>query len=246
TDGKRLDMHGGGVVRIRPDGSGMEVYCTGVRNILDVAINDEDEIFTYDNTDEHDWMGRLTHMVDGGFYGYPYDFVPRRPYTLWMMADYGGGAATGTLCYNEDALPSEYRGNLFLADFGKRQILRVRIQRDGATFRAVSRENMFSKVPDDFYPVGIAWGADAKSIYICDWQHRDTKETNAVTGRLWRMTYRGISNPQPKPDWYLAAALGRPTNVPTTELLGALSHASHAVRLTAQRLLSRRAKEADE
>jgi hypothetical protein len=30
----------------------------------------------FDNTDEHDWMGRLTHMVDGGFYGYPYDFVP--------------------------------------------------------------------------------------------------------------------------------------------------------------------------
>src|SRR5919201_1123193 len=50
TDGKRVDMHGGGILRLRPDGSGLEVYCTGVRNILDVAVNAEDEIFSYDNT----------------------------------------------------------------------------------------------------------------------------------------------------------------------------------------------------
>jgi hypothetical protein len=82
-------------LRLRPDGTELEVFCTGVRNILDVAINTEDELFTYDNTDEHDWMGRLTHMVEGGVYGYPHDFIPRRPYTLWMMADYGGGSPTG-------------------------------------------------------------------------------------------------------------------------------------------------------
>src|SRR5437867_4726518 len=124
-DGKRVDLHGGGILQLRPEGTELEIYCAGTRNILDVALNAEDEIFTYDNTDEHDWMGRLTHMVDGGFYGYPHDFVPRRPYTLWMMHDFGGGAATGALACNEDALPSEYRGNLFLADFGKRQVLRV-------------------------------------------------------------------------------------------------------------------------
>src|SRR3989442_1000453 len=93
TDGRRLDMQLGGVFRIRPDGTGLEKFCDGVRNILDVAMTSEDELFTYDNTDEHEWMGRLTHMVDGGFYGYPFEFIPRRPYTLWMLADYGPGAA---------------------------------------------------------------------------------------------------------------------------------------------------------
>src|SRR6266513_2755638 len=146
-DGKRVDMRGGGVLRLRPDGTELEVYCTGVRNILEVALNDEDEIFTYDNTDEHDWMGRLTHMVDGVSYGYPYDFVPRRPYTLWMMHDFGGGAATGALCYNEDALPDEYHGNLFLGDFGKQQILRVRIARSGGTYRVVAHEEFFRNPP---------------------------------------------------------------------------------------------------
>src|SRR6185369_15247630 len=106
-DGQRLDMHSGGVFRLRPDGTGLEIYSTGARNVLDVALNDEDDIFTYDNTDEHDWMGRLTHMVEGGFYGYPHDFIPRRPYTLWMMHDFGGGAACDTLCYTEDGLPAE-------------------------------------------------------------------------------------------------------------------------------------------
>src|SRR2546426_940495 len=158
-DGKRVDMRGGGVLRLRPDGTELEVYCTGVRNILEVALNDEDEIFTYDNTDEHDWMGRLTHMVDGGSYGYPYDFVPRRPYTLWMMHDFGGGAATGALCYNEDALPDEYHGT--------------------------------SRAP-------------------------------------------------PKPAWYLAAAMGQPSEATKKDLITSLGHPSKNVRLAAQRELARR------
>lgn len=190
TDGKRVDLHGGGILRLRPDGSELEVYSTGVRNILDVGMTDEDEIFTYDNTDENHWMGRVTHMVDGGFYGYPFDFIPQRPYTLWMMADYGAGAATGVECYTGDVLPPEYRNNLFLADFGQRNVRRVVIERSGATFKAVKDEQLFVNPPGDFRPVGIAFSSDGRSLYICDWQHRDTKE-EAVAGRLWKLTWIG-------------------------------------------------------
>jgi len=238
-DGRRVDLHGGGILRLRPDGTELEVYCTGVRNILDVAINAEEEIFTYDNTDEQQWMSRVTHMVDGGFYGYPYDFIPRRPYTLWCLADYGGGAATGALCYNEDALPPEFHGNLFLADFGKRQLLRLRVQRDGATYKVVGREDLFPDPPDDFRPVGIALSGDGLSIYICDWNHRDTKE-NVSVGRLWRLSYTGDSQAAPKPGWFLPAAMGRKIDVNTSELIRGLSHSSRNVRLTAQRLLAER------
>ncbi len=238
-DGKRVDLHGGGVLRLRPDGTELEVYCTGVRNILDVAINDEDEIFTYDNTDEQQWMSRVTHMVEGGFYGYPYNFIPRRPYTLWCMADYGGGAATGAFCYNEDALPPEYRGNLFLADFGKRQLLRLRIEREGATYKVVSREDLFADPPEDFRPVGIALSSDGMSVYICDWNHRDTKE-NVTVGRLLKMVYTGKSHAAPKPEWYLPWAMGRKIEASTSDLIRGLSHSSHSVRLTAQRHLAER------
>lgn len=237
TDGREINLHGGGVVRMRPDGTGLEIFSAGVRNILDVAINDEDEIFTYDNTDEHDWMGRVTHMVAGGFYGYPHDFIPRRPYTLWMMDDLGGGAACGTLCYTEDALPAEYHGNLFLADFGQRQVNRLVIERAGATYRVVKREQMFPDPPPDFRPVGIAWSADGLSMFICDWQHRDDKE-DVRAGRLWKLTWTGKSNAAPKPNWYVAAASGKTVDTNETELLTALGHPARSVRLTAQRRLT--------
>jgi len=240
-DGQRVDLHGGGILRLRPDGTELEVYCTGNRNILDVAMNAEDEFFTYDNTDEQQWMGRVTHMVDGGFYGYPHDFIPRRPYTLWMLADYGAGAATGALCYNEDALPPEYHGNLFLADFGKRQVMRVRVERDGATYRAVEKIDLFPDPPPDFRPVGIAWSADGMSMFICDWAHRDVKE-NVAIGKLWKMTFNGRSSAAPKPKWLVPAAQGERFEASDSELIAALSHPSHSVRMTAQRRLLDRGK----
>jgi glucose/arabinose dehydrogenase len=237
--GRRVDLHGGGVVRIRPDGTGLEVLCSGVRNILDVAINDEDELFTYDNTDEHQWMGRLTHMVDGGFYGYPFDFIPRRPYTLWMFADFGPGAATGELSWNDDSLPVDWRGNLILADFGQRNLRRVRLARDGATFRAVADELLFPDPPADFRPVGITETTEGSGFFICDWQHADNKEGVAV-GRLWKLTANLATNIAPKPLWYLPAALGQPSNASIEDLIGGLAHPRKSVRLTAQSAVSRR------
>ncbi|MFM8420859.1 MAG: HEAT repeat domain-containing protein [Verrucomicrobiota bacterium] len=237
-DGRTVNLHGGGVVRIRPDGSGLAVVSTGVRNILDIAGTAEDDWFTYDNTDENQWMGRLTHMIDGGFYGYPFDFIPRRPYTLWMLADYGAGAATGMACALGDALPPTHRGNLFLADFGQRNIRRVALQRDGATFRAAFDENLFLETPPDFRPVGIAFTDDNAALYVCDWQHRDTKE-QAVAGRLWKLS---PATPEPSralPSWHVAHGIGQAVEVPQADLVTALSHAVHAVRLSAQRLLAR-------
>lgn len=237
TDGSKADLFTGGIFRIRPDGTQLEVVCDGVRNILDVAINAEDEQFTYDNTDEHDWMGRFTHMVEGGFYGYPHHFIPQRPYTLWMMDDYGAGAACGAFANTEDALPPEFQGNVFLSDFGKRQVMRVRVERSGGTYRTVSKEDLFPNPPGDFRPVGITPGADGKSLFICDWQHRDEK-ANVTVGRLFKLTWTGQDNSAAKPTWYLAAATGRPFKATAHDLIQGLSHPSRSVRLTAQRRLA--------
>ena len=238
-DGKRVDLPGGGILRMRPDGTGLEVFSTGMRNILDVAINEDDDVFTYDNTDEHDWMGRLTHMVDGGFYGYPHDFIPQRPYTLWMMHDFGAGAATGAFAYTDDALPEAYRGNLFIADFGKRSVTRVDLDRAGATYRMNVSEELFPSPPDDFRPVGIAPSADGRSILICDWAHRDSKEDIAV-GRLWRLTHTAATNALPRPTWWLPLSMGRSSDASDESLVAGLNHPALSVRMTAQRELVRR------
>src|SRR5205814_2941074 len=87
------------------------------------------------------------NMVDGGFYGYPYDYRPTDPeqlsrwrsdrqskpgypYTLWRMEEYGGGSPTGAIAYNEDALPEEYRGNLFHCEWGKGNVERFVVARE--------------------------------------------------------------------------------------------------------------------
>lgn len=239
-DGRRVDLRGGGMIRTRPDGTELEIYARGTRNTLDVAMNDEDELFTYDNTDEHDWMGRFTHMVDGGFYGYPYDFVPRRPYTLWRLADYGPGAACAALSYNEDAWPAEFRGNVFQCDHVQRNVRRVILERDGATYREVRNENIFVEPADWFRPVGLHESADGRSLYLGDWANGGYKEKVTV-GRLWRITRDDATNGAARPSWWVAAGQGKAIEAKDGEVLAALSHPSRRVRLTAQRELGRRA-----
>ena len=249
TDGSRAEVHGGGILRFRPDGTRLETYSSGTRNHLDVALNAEDELFTYDNTDDgNGWWTRVTHMVDGGFYGYPFDYKPRRPYTLWSMADYGSGSPTGAIAYNEDALPPEYRGNLFLCEWGRKQLLRLRISRDGGTYKIDERVQVggldfLSETGKPFRPVGIAIAPDGLSFYIADWNYAGWRAKN-IAGRRLKISYTGPSLATPKPAWWVAAASGRAFTVATADLVAALKHPAQSVRLVAQRRLGERAAEA--
>ena len=63
-DGTVLQLHGGGIIRVRPDGSELELVVQGTRNIYDVAIDPLLDLFTCDNTnDGDDWNVRLSHMI---------------------------------------------------------------------------------------------------------------------------------------------------------------------------------------
>ncbi|MGC4007223.1 MAG: PQQ-dependent sugar dehydrogenase [Pirellulales bacterium] len=64
--GRKLQMRGGGIVRVRPDGTELEIVSRGQRNIYDVAIGPRGELFTRDNTnDGGGWNVRLTHVLPG-------------------------------------------------------------------------------------------------------------------------------------------------------------------------------------
>jgi glucose/arabinose dehydrogenase len=57
------------------DGTQLEIFSTGTRNHLSVLLDGEDNVFTRDNTDDgNGWWSRVTHHVEGGYYGYPYDY----------------------------------------------------------------------------------------------------------------------------------------------------------------------------
>jgi putative membrane-bound dehydrogenase-like protein len=256
VDGRTAEIHGGGVLRIRPNGRDMEVYSTGTRNHLDLAMNDEDEIFTYDNTDDgQGWWTRYTHMIDGGYYGYPYDYkvpgkpddpkrdhsVPIQPYTLWRIAEYGGGSPTGACGYNEDALPEEYRGNTFMCEWGKSRFERFVVARDGGTYKVVKVENMISG--PKFRPVGCSVTADGNGFLVTDWEFGGWQKPD-VYGRLLRLTYTGATHATPRPAWYVPAAQGEPFTATIDELVAGLSHPAEAVRLVAQRRLADHGAEA--
>ncbi len=66
-DGTALQFRGGGVVRVRTDGTGLEIVSRGQRNIYDVAIDPYMNLFTRDNTNDGDgWDVRLSHVVPTG------------------------------------------------------------------------------------------------------------------------------------------------------------------------------------
>ena len=56
-------MKGGGIARVRPDGTELELVSRGQRNIYDVAISPLLDLFTRDNTnDGGGWNVRLSHV----------------------------------------------------------------------------------------------------------------------------------------------------------------------------------------
>ena len=264
TDKRKLELHGGGIIRLHPDGTGLEIYCSGTRNHLDVSINAEDEMFTYDNTDDgNGWWSRYTHMVDGGYYGYPFDYRPRasdteavnkfrdgkgvkpwQPYTLWRMEEYGGGSAVGGTAYNEDALPMEYRGNTFQCEWGKGQFERFQVQREGGSFKVLKRDEFLKRNGGpELRPLGATVQSDGMGFYIADWNYGGWKN-KADTGRLIKLTYTGPSMAAPKPAWFVPAAEGKKFEATTQDLVAALSHPAQSVRLVAQRRIAERGAEA--
>ena len=105
-DGRRITLHGGGIIRIRPDGTDLEIFCTGTRNIFDVALDPYMNAFTRDNTNDGDgWWSRLTQMQRDAFFGYPSFYKNFGDEMLQPMADYGSGGATGSIYIHEPNLP---------------------------------------------------------------------------------------------------------------------------------------------
>ena len=96
ADGTKLTQLGGGILRVRPDGSEMEVYTHGLRNIYDVAIDPFMNIYTRGNTnDGGGWNVRFIHQVQSGEYGYPVLFKNFTDEIIPALADLGGGSGTG-------------------------------------------------------------------------------------------------------------------------------------------------------
>ncbi|SIO66439.1 putative membrane-bound dehydrogenase domain-containing protein [Singulisphaera sp. GP187] len=192
-DGRTIQIVGGGTCRCRPDGTGLEVVSTGTRNHLEPNLDDRDNLFTYDNTDDGlGWWTRVTHHVDGGSYGYPYDYHDRPDRHFPRMAEYGGGSPCGGALYKEDAWPEKYRGVGFWAEWGKGKVHAFRFVPDGATFKVA--EAIDFAVADgisDFRPIDLAFSHDGRTLYIADWGMGGWSNKTEKVGRVFAITYKG-------------------------------------------------------
>ncbi|MGV3642185.1 MAG: DUF7133 domain-containing protein, partial [Adhaeribacter sp.] len=143
ASGKKMTMLGGGIVRVRPDGTGMEVYTHGMRNIYDVAIDPYMNIFARGNTnDGGGWNIRFSHQIQSGEYGYPVLFKHFTDEIIPAMVDLGGGSGAGALFMDEASWPQQYNQVPMMADWGRSQLYIHRLQPVGASFTQKEEESL--------------------------------------------------------------------------------------------------------
>jgi putative membrane-bound dehydrogenase-like protein len=247
-DGSDATLQGGGIVRCRPDGAGLEVYSGGTRNHLEVDLDAMDHAFTLDNTDDgNGWWTRLCYHIESGYYGYPFYYKndqtnglktpgPQKPQSwpgapevnerfLPALTDFGGGSPCGGLCYMSDGLPEKYRGKLLFSEWGQRKVHVIEVAPDGASFKFVSNEPLLSEDKGgSFRPMQMYVAADG-SLLVSDWGYGGWKSGPKSVGTIWRVSW-----PDAKP----APRLPDAEKASVEELIKALDHVDRNERLRAE------------
>ena len=135
TDGTKLTMYGGGIIRVRPDGTELETFAHGLRNIYDIAIDPYMNVFTRGNTnDGGGWNIRFIHEVQTGQYGYPTLFKRYTSEIIPALVDVGGGSGTGAMYFDEPGWPKQFTGVPMMCDWGRGHLFIHRVTPDGPTF----------------------------------------------------------------------------------------------------------------
>ena len=135
ASGKHMTQLGGGVLRVRPDGTETEVYTHGLRNIYDVAIDPYMNIFTRGNTnDGGGWNIRFIHHIQSAEYGYPVLFKHFTEEIAPALVDLGGGSGTGSYFLHDPRWPDGLNHVPLMADWGRSQLYIHRVTMDGASF----------------------------------------------------------------------------------------------------------------
>ena len=139
----------GYLARTDREGARWEIVAGGLRNALDVAFNEEGEIFTYEADNERDignpWYqpSRVHHLVSGGDYAWRRGtgVVPSSAEdVLPTMHDVGLGSPTGVEFGTRSAFPEKYRHALFIGDWAYGRILALHLTPRGASYTATRGE----------------------------------------------------------------------------------------------------------
>lgn len=256
------DSYSGAVFRCERDGSGLEVYATGLRNPQELAFDDFGNLFTVDNDADGDDRARLLYLVEGGEYGWrmtyqwpderrvnwaPYIERPwwresvwdERPtnqamYVMPPVAHITEGPCGLTREPGLSTFSDKYRGAFFVADHRG-----VAANSHLWSFRVQSQGAGFrmsesESVVSGMLPTDIEFGHDG-CLYVADYG-----EGRAGTGegRIWRIT-GSAGGAEASPQSERLAEVKRLLELPTKtwashELIDLLGHPHKGVRQRAQ------------
>ena len=239
-DGRTLQLRGGGVVRIRPDGTGLELYSGGTRNILEAAISPLLDGFARDNTnDGGGWNTRFHHFSGLEDHGYPRLYKNFADEAVAPLADYGGGSGCGAVWVDEPGWPAEWNQRPYTIDWGRQMMSAHRVEAKGATFVELdSPKDLVALKPDvkrvnAFRPTDA--DMDAKGhMFLASWRDGGFGASPSC-GLIFRIRPRG----------HQGSAVPAFEKVSVLTLVEVLRSPSHRARLAAQRELLRRGESAE-
>lgn len=136
-NGMENEVNRAAVLTLAPDGSGVAVYASGLRNPNGLAFEPETGVL-WTTVNERDMLGNdlvpdyMTGLKEGAFYGWPYSYFGQtvdervklqRPDLVAkaVRPDYALGAHTASLglaFYTARAFPAAYQGGAFVAQHG--------------------------------------------------------------------------------------------------------------------------------
>lgn len=235
-EGDLLVLNGGGILRCRPDGRDLHVFSTGLRNIYDVALDDDLNVYTRDNeNDGGNYKIRVIQSFFGADHGYPYLYDERPDEALTPLADLGLGSSAGGVYYRETQFPAEYRG-LYFCEWG-RAVMRYAPESPGKAFSPVKEVEFASGAENDpygFKPTDLVVDRDG-SMLIADWA--DGQRPKRGRARIYRVQYVGqVSN--------VPVKSGQVENLPhdLTGWIERLNSESYYERLEAQLAIERQGR----
>jgi putative heme-binding domain-containing protein len=137
----------GHILRMKPDGSEVQLWAGGLRNPLDIAFNEHGDLFTFDADMEWDvgcpWYmpNRVLHIVPGADYGWRRGtgrWPAWYPDTLPSVVDIGLASPTAVTFGHGAKFPAKYQKAFYICDWAYGRILAVHMTPQGASYTGTS------------------------------------------------------------------------------------------------------------
>jgi putative membrane-bound dehydrogenase-like protein len=251
----------GAVMRAEPDGSGFEVFATGIRNLQEFSFDELGNLISVDNDGDHQGeTERVVYIPNGSDSGWrsnwqygKYTDVKNNRYNVWMDENmfkprFAGQAAhivppvaayhsgPSGMVYNPGtALSDEWKQTFFVTSFpgapANARIYGFTLKPEGAGFALGTDKVMLRGI----LAVGLKFGPDG-ALYVTDWINGWNAKDK---GRVWKLDTPATASGPIRAE--TRKLLGEKFDAkPVADVAALLRHADMRVRQKAQFDLVRR------